>query len=513
MYHQVFRNYNFIINPSDLPGMDFSTRTMTSNHYVHFSFRDGRLQIKAQGDDGEILDLVPHGTLEPDLPLMLVAGHVHWLNVATSILEIRPLSRIWERSADNWRMHHMSGNCYRITRGFQSLVDIRSATWAIVSHPLKRLEIPENLIVMVSESLIHGAPSSPAPSLQISVSLPRYGLSFFVNRNHELESNDFKNMVFDKNQSIGTLIGLVNRLVLCPSVQIEEDLTPRCVLIREGKPRLEGSGNQTYVTINDDDEVKGETRRPKNSETSQAPPPPIVYHTYKVDTELGCLTGITDQASRLYLARLHAMTSNACRLDPLTGRTGLEEAISLVWSTRLCDSKQLFHSESALGHHVQELKDELGMIGSPQLRFPFEVSKIKTSVDAMLHEECLFPPAVASWIQVPGKYDKNLVQCRYVDPKSVNTEDFAYVIALAVWHWSFDVPGTNDIPNWVETWGDSESVSGDTSSSEELIEVIQRVKKDIYGLFEGSKLVEDEFFWRFHLLFSLPPKLADHLHQ
>ncbi|KAF8121453.1 hypothetical protein EV363DRAFT_1364433 [Boletus edulis] len=50
-----------------------------------------------------------------------------------------------------------------------------------------------------------------------------------------------------------------------------------------------------------------------------------------MDRELGCLKGIVNLESGLYLARLHALTGNVCRPDPLTGRIGTEEAISLVW--------------------------------------------------------------------------------------------------------------------------------------------------------------------------------------
>ncbi|KAG9311471.1 hypothetical protein JVU11DRAFT_8586 [Chiua virens] len=488
-YHQVFGDRDFIVNPSDLPGMDFSTRIMTSDHYhdVHFSLRgdSDRLHIRAESNNGEILVLIPHDILENDLPPMLVAGYVHWLNISMSIVEIRPLSRIWEQSSDDWIIHHMTGNYYRITKGLQSLVDIRSATWAMVSHPLRGLEIPANLIVTASPR--NAVPSS-SPCLRISVSLPRYGLSFFVNQNHELESDDFKNMVYDENQSIGTLVGFVHRLVLRPSDQIAGDLTPRCILIPQGEGELylEKDGSRISVTI-PGLQVKGGTDEP--TDYNSYPQHLMAYHAYTIDTELGCLTGIANQASRLYLACLHALTSSDCRPDPLTGRTGLEEAISLVWSTR----RTGFDGYGPTLYTL-DVESILEMPESPQLHFPFGPKYVDVSIDAMLQEAYLFPSdAVALRTRIPRpKCDQSSVRQRWWTPPAPTWEkDFAYVIAAAFWHWSSSWTGTCDISSWVEAWGD-ESVFGATPVSHiypRMIEVISQIKAELHNLFQSADVL------------------------
>ena len=191
---------------------------------VHFSLRDGDLVIRAQHKDrNDLLQLVPPDKLEGDLPIVLVDGHMHWLNLSTSIIEIRPRQSIWKQSDENWRIGCADGK-YRVYKDHRFLVDMRSQTWAMVSSLLKSLDSPEHLVVTTSTTGMSTAP-------RLSVALPRHGLSFFVNSDGDLESDDFKEMVYDENQDIGTLFGLVDRLVLRAEVAVEEGLFPRRVLI------------------------------------------------------------------------------------------------------------------------------------------------------------------------------------------------------------------------------------------------------------------------------------------
>ena len=169
----------------------------------------------------------------------------------------------------------------------------------MLSGRLQCLDDPENLIITMSPVDIT---QSPSP-LRLSVNLPRYGLSFFVNDADDLESLDFKDMVYDEDQCIGTLFGLVNRLILRPKTQIEEELIPKRIIIPHSESSLNGRGHNTYVKL------------PSLG--------PIRHYTYQVDSELGCLKGFVDLESRLYLAHLHSLTSSGCRPDPLTGRTGV----------------------------------------------------------------------------------------------------------------------------------------------------------------------------------------------
>ena len=284
---------------------------------MYFSVRnDSELVIKAKRkrvarDDWEIIILIPHNVLEGDLPAPLIEGHVHWLSFSTSVLEICPLNSIWETSPKNWKIDCIPGQ-YRVHRGHELLVDIRSPSWAMVSELLKPLEPPSNLLISASP-IDSGRPSS---SWQLSVVLPRYGLSFYIDKDGDLQSRDIRGMVYDENQCVGTLFGLINRLVLRPKVKDVDVvyLIPRCVLIPEGEISFRKLGHHVCVNIN----------------TPRSAASRVTYQTYQIDTDLGCLEAV-GLTNKLYCAYLHALTSG-CGTDPLSGRSGTEEALSLLWS-------------------------------------------------------------------------------------------------------------------------------------------------------------------------------------
>ena len=240
---------------------------------------------------------------------MLVEDHVHWLNLSTEVIEIRPVGQLWEESAENWRIDCASGQ-YCMHKGHETLVDIRSPTWAMGSKCFKLLnnatdgsesfEIfdiePRNILITVSSIDSPGC----VPVLRLSIVFPYSGLSFFVNEREELESRDFKDMVYDENQCIGTLFGSKEMfLVLRQKTHLPEELIPRRVLISKDFSARHGP----------------------------------LYHAYNVDTELGCLTGDGSLTAMQHLADRHVETSRyRPGPDPLTGKTGVQAAVCLLQS-------------------------------------------------------------------------------------------------------------------------------------------------------------------------------------
>lgn len=283
------------------------------------------IRAKREGArDSETIELIPHEKLTGDLPEVLIEGHAHWLNLSTSVLEIRPLDKLWESSSENWNVDCTPGR-HRMRKGRGLLVDIRSPTWTMVSNLLKPLDSPQNLIIAISP-VDTNQPHSP---LRLSVEIPRYGLSFYVDEDGDLQSRNIRDMVYDENQSIGTMFGLVNQLVLRPKSRDAraDGLVPRCALIPEGDISFQMNDHHVRVEI----DIQGPALRR------------ITYQTYRVDADLGCLTGNVSLTNKLYCAYLHALTSG-CGIDPLTGRSGTEEALSLLqsancWSIMKCSSR------------------------------------------------------------------------------------------------------------------------------------------------------------------------------
>ena len=284
---------------------------------MHFSSREGNLFIQVLFNQTKnILVLIPPGILWWDLPTALIDGHVHWLNPSEKTIEIRPLDQLWERSSEHWRVDCASAP-YRLYRGCETLVDIRSATWEMAFKCFKCLNVFEEPTNLLITTRTHSLESTSVSRL--SVTLLRHGLSFFVNETGELESHDFKDMVYDENQCVGALFGLENLLVLRPKthilgILIPDALIPRRVITPNGFPEKHGD-HQVRIVVS------------RYSDEFDEPP----YHVYDVDAELGCLTGNGTLTSIRHLAYLHAITS-CHQPDPLTGKTGVQAALCLLQS-------------------------------------------------------------------------------------------------------------------------------------------------------------------------------------
>ena len=481
--------------------------------------RAKRKQVTGASD---IIELIPKGKLEDDLPAVLIEGHVHWLNLSTSVMEICPLDSLWETSSENWKIDCTPGKYqYRMRKGNEFLVNIRSQSWDMVSTLLRPFETPQNLLVSVSP--INSC--QLMSSLQLTVVLPRYGLSFYVDEDGDLQSYDIRGMVYDENQSVGTLFGLVNRLVLRPKIRDVHaaELIPRCVLIPEGEVSFKIDGHHVRVEIDTHRSALGR----------------VMYETYRVDTDMGCLTGNVSLTNKLYCAYLHALTSG-CSTDPLTGRLGTEEALSLLQSAS-CWSIMRFGSREAelLGliaslcptrtWYPQHLKcmqkvDWLNLPASAQHHELYIVSKaIKEHYEKVQifhesqssdlfqtfpsHDDHLLERSARRVAYLfPSKYSgQPSVDVRYSarDLVEVNSgEQRAYTAAIAVHRRTVNAMATESILKMVELW--TGKVSGDTTLSLQydrswLAPDFPSIWLKAYKLLRSN----DEAKW-FQLLFSLP---------
>jgi hypothetical protein len=473
-----------------------------------------RAKRKQVTGDSNTIELIPHKKLEGDLPTVLIEGHAHWLNLATSVMEIRPLDSLWETSSENWKIDCTPGK-YRMQKGNEFLVDIRSQSWDMVSNLLKPFDTSQNLLVSVSPI----DSSQPISSLQLSVVLPRYGLSFYVDEDGDLQSYNIRGMVYDENQSVGTLFGLVNRLVLRPKIRDVHavELIPRCILIPEGEISFKMDRHHVRVEI--------DTHRPALGR--------VTYQIYRVDTGMGRLTGNVSLTNMLYCAYLHALTSG-CGTDPLTGRSGTEEALSLLWSANCWSITRFSSREAELLNLIASLcpkrrdwsSDWLDLPSNAQYHELYVVaSGIKKHCERMLsfHEiqlsdlfksfpsrnenllqrgalraAYLFPP------QFSGQPSGTNLDVRYSARDLVKDspgEQRAYTAATLVHHRTASAK-TTDILSMVESW--TGSVSGDTKLSLRydrswLAPNLPLTWLKAYKLLCGN----DEGKWS-QLLFSLP---------
>lgn len=243
----------------------------------------------------EVYELVPHEKLAGDFPTHLVEQYFHWLVVATGALEFRPKNDPWKISpTKNWHLSYL-GKASRMALGNERLFDIRKGTALMISSILGRLEYPKYIDIRFH-----------LDTQAVSAHLPRLKLEFFINQRNQLECRQFRDMVIDPDQDIGAFSGLVNRLVM-------RQKSVRSIIIPHGNIDYERNGDHVRVTI----DTKGLER--------------VSYHLYTIDTKLGRLVGNDSLASHLYKTYLHAVTAH-CLPDPLTRRTGTEEALASLRS-------------------------------------------------------------------------------------------------------------------------------------------------------------------------------------
>ncbi|KAG8920981.1 hypothetical protein FRC02_000520, partial [Tulasnella sp. 418] len=349
-YTRIFGQRSLDVIPADMPGMDFETSSPIgfdlddhgSGYQVFFALRNfiskddpGQLVIRTQRD-AEILELIPHDVFKNDLPAILVEDQTHWLNVSTSKgqIEIRDLKSKWKSSKNNWRIQFCQddhGSSFMELKNgtlIQKLIDPRSATMSMMAANLRPLEDPDYLIVTFS-----------ATSSRLVVSLPRLGLEFFLNdeKDPSLESANMPGMIIDANQSSETMIGLQSQLILRERVSSEPCL--RQVIIPftpDTHLTISSSIHHCSISLVTDDR------------------PNVRYLIYMIDPMLGRLEGDGTMLSKLYKAYLHAITSH-CLPDPLTGRTGTEEALEELRSAGVMSFQKLGDSERLMLQKINEL--------------------------------------------------------------------------------------------------------------------------------------------------------------
>jgi hypothetical protein len=177
-------------------------------------------------------------------------------------------------------------------------------------------------------------PKSPHP---LSIQLPRFRLNFLLDMEREsLQCQSIPNTLVDLDQSIGVLHGLKNKLVLRDNIRDQQSDFPRIrrVLIPRGHISFRQHSGHVAVEIDTD------------FQTLRV----ISYYEYIIDLEFRSLIGDGSLESRLLKTYLHALTSYSLP-DPLTGRTGSEEALHELNSAGCMSFKRL------QGPEVELLRD------------------------------------------------------------------------------------------------------------------------------------------------------------
>ncbi|KAL8894689.1 MAG: hypothetical protein Q9192_004123, partial [Flavoplaca navasiana] len=294
-FQKFFGDRIFLTRPSYLEGMSYMFVSLVERHEVHFGFRNGYrfMRVTPQSSMNTVLEFLPAsiflGNDAPDLPLPLINDHVHWLDLHTGVIEVRPQATMWRAKDSDWRIFLATRKGLR--RGRSELVDPRSPLFGQIAQVIEPFENRTKMIIYQPLNL----------KSNLTVDLPGLELKFEV-RHDRLESRHLRAYI-DIDQDAGTMYGLKSSLVLRDSVHPEK----RSILVAMGPACIQRQQDHVNVLIDHTG----------------------YYARFLINQLLGRLECAPEPRLLIFKALCHAVTSSV-HPDPLTGRTGTEEALACL---------------------------------------------------------------------------------------------------------------------------------------------------------------------------------------
>jgi hypothetical protein len=292
---QLFGNQHLLTFPSAEFGMSYALASQISDHEIHFGSRNGRVIIRAWFRDA-LLEYVPsHHFVGPetvDLPDGLISSCAHWLNLNTRCLEIRRKPVLWKTRPSDWRIDLIKFQAHRSSRTL--LIDPNSYLFKQVADIFRHFEDSRKITIFQPVN----------PKGKLSVELRHLELSFFVNPKGLLQCREL-NEEIDPDQDAGTLYGFESKIVLRDVANSKR----RSVITPCGAITFTRHGMHVAVR------AAGSTD----------------YAKFGIDDVLGRLSCPPEPRLLYAKAQFHAYTSFVIP-DPLTGRTGTEEAFHMLQS-------------------------------------------------------------------------------------------------------------------------------------------------------------------------------------
>lgn len=311
---QLFGNQSLLTYPSALPGMTYMLAVPMYGNAVHLGFRHGVLVVQTCLGN-EIFELIPReifgDSASFDLPASLVDNCNHWMNIRTGLIEIRTANP-WVPRMNSWYLDFYGRQASRPRpsptrdlRHTSTLVDTHCPLFKAIARIFDKFEDSRQLGVM-------------QPGLgRLTVFLRRLELTFFVNTRGMLQCPQL-NAEIDTNQDAGTWYGLQSKIVLKEVVKKHDRAlgTWSFVPLRQ-RIILTCLGGLSYSRFGPHVTTVASTG------TS--------YGRFIINDVIGRLDCAPEPRLLYAKAAYHAYTSFMIP-DPLTGRTGTEEAVHCLSS-------------------------------------------------------------------------------------------------------------------------------------------------------------------------------------
>lgn len=350
----LFGNQRLVAFPSSLPGMSYMLGIPKNGYYIHLGYRGQQLIIQAQGAT-TLLELIPKDVFGDkfnfDLPGFLIQDCVHWLDLNSGNLDVRRQPDIWKSKPSNWIINIRTRQGKR-RESF--LVDPHSKTFELMAQIFRDFA-PAHLLTVFQ------------PRGKLAVELKTMDLDFYVNNNHMLHCRKLASEI-DPDQDVGALYGLRSMIVLRDAANPLQ----RSVITTLGTLRYRRHGVHVHVKLENDGD----------------------YAKYMIDDILGRLHCPPEPRLLYNKAQLHAFTSFILP-DPLTGRTGTEEALRCLqsglcqpWNTINTGSIPILKTIANLSprrhYYPKELKRQQVVTWDPHLTVTIQHDAFKLVVDSIM---------------------------------------------------------------------------------------------------------------------------------
>jgi hypothetical protein len=337
VFRRLFGTTALDVMPSTIPGFRFSARNAFSGYTIHLGLSaDSELLVRAVGQNNSY-ELVPSSVFRKYLPVAFVEGPVHWYNMNDDSVEFRSYGSLWEPAPSGWvQVRSNPSGPWKLSNGTHSFVSAQSNTSIRLSKLLGCLE---------DTPYIHCVLDQETSSLDIALPRLQLGFNLSPGSNHIL-SRQFRGMYIDENQSIGSLVGLESKLTLRTASEGDQ----RIVIVPQGSVQYRKDNQHMRVSVD-----KGSAAK---------------VYAYRLDKQLGRLIDNGSLTCKLWLCYMHALTA-FCLPDPLTQRTGTEQALSILGSAAVKSFDTLTEENMEIldmiaqlsprrqhrGHHQQFIQD------------------------------------------------------------------------------------------------------------------------------------------------------------
>lgn len=311
-YTKIFGTATIEILPTDMPGMEFSSKNFYHGHALFFGLSSATdpdlLLVTKRGT--EVYDLVPARVFYQVLPEMFSSKYIHWYSRSSNTIEFRDKNAPWTASPEsNWVLAQTGQGWTLARKNARILIGPETESAKYFHNLFKPLEAREFLHISLETS-----------SGNVEIELPRLKLDFTLQAAcTKVRSRQYRDMYIDSNRRIDALVGFDSKIVL------RSDQNRRKILVPDGEPQLSHSAtNHPRISVS-----HGSSRK---------------AHIYDLDNLLCRIVDNGSLESKLIICYLHALTSS-CLPDRLTGRTGTEQALSILRSASLNSFECLSKSE------------------------------------------------------------------------------------------------------------------------------------------------------------------------